>query len=392
MADRTLTVTQLSSQIKDCLEGNFPAVAVAGELSNVVRAASGHVYLTLKDDRAQIRGVMWKGKASRLRFDLVDGLEVVAAGAVEVYAPRGQYQLIIDRLQPEGVGPLELAFRQMKERLEAEGLFDPAAKKPLPEIPRRIALVTSPTSAAVRDMIQVITRRWPAAEIVVVPVPVQGETAAPRIAEGVATADRIGADVMIVGRGGGSMEDLWSFNEEPVARAIFAAETPVVSAVGHEVDVTIADLVADRRALTPSEAGELVVPDRLEVLAGLNGAKQRIAGAVAGRLREARSRLDRLAASRAMSRPLDRIHDLSRGLDELHGRLSRAAGGRLERERAGVAKLAASLDALSPLRTLARGYSITTKDGQIVRSAGDVSEGDRLRTRLEDGEVESVVA
>ena len=392
MADRTLTVTQLSSQIKDCLEGNFPAVAVAGELSNVVRAASGHVYLTLKDDRAQIRGVMWKGKASRLRFDLVDGLEVVAAGAVEVYAPRGQYQLIIDRLQPEGVGPLELAFRQMKERLEAEGLFDPAAKKPLPEIPRRIALVTSPTSAAVRDMIQVITRRWAAAEIVVVPVPVQGETAAPRIAEGVATADRIGADVMIVGRGGGSMEDLWSFNEEPVARAIFAAETPVVSAVGHEVDVTIADLVADRRALTPSEAGELVVPDRLEVLAGLNGAKQRMVGAVAGRLREARSRLDRLAASRAMSRPLDRIHDLSRGLDELHGRLSRAAGGRLERERAGVAKLAASLDALSPLRTLARGYSITTKDGQIVRSAGDVSEGDRLRTRLEDGEVESVVA
>ena len=392
MTDRPLSVFELTTQIKDCLEGNFPAVTVTGELSNVVRAASGHVYLTIKDDRAQIRGILWKGKASRLRFDLHDGLEVSCTGAVEVYAQRGQYQLILDRVAPEGVGPLELAFRQMHERLAAEGLFDADRKKPIPPMPGRLALVTSPTSAAVRDMIQVITRRWPAVRITVVPVPVQGETAAAQIARGIAAADRIGVDTMIVGRGGGSLEDLWSFNEEVVARAIAAARTPVISAVGHEIDITIADLVADRRALTPSEAGELAVPDRMELLAGLADTRGRMTGRLRDRLRQSRQTLERLAASRPLARPMDRIYDLSRHLDEQQLRLTRQTHTLLREADSQVRRLSASLDALSPLKTLARGYSITTRGEAVVRCATEVSEGDRIRTRLSDGTLESVVA
>lgn len=391
-ASQPMTVAQLTGQIKDCLEGNFPQVAVVGELSNVVAAASGHVYLNLKDDRSQIRGVMWKSKASRLRFDLHDGLAVVAHGAVEVYAPRGQYQLIIDRLVPDGIGPLELAYQQLKEKLAAEGLFEADRKQPIEAIPTSVALVTSPTSAAVRDMIQVMTRRWPACRIIVVPCPVQGDRAAGAIAKALAAADKLECDTIICGRGGGSLEDLWAFNEEPVARAIAACNTPVISAVGHETDVTIADFVADRRALTPSEAAELAVPDREEMRAALSGASQRMIHVTTSRLRWSRERLDEIRSRRAFARPLDLIHDRSRQVDEHAERLTRAADRNLERARSRVSELATTLDALSPLRTLARGYSVTTTtSGKVVRSITDVLKGDELRTRLQDGHITHTV-
>src|SRR6185369_5236916 len=258
---QVLTVTDLSRQIKDAVEGNFPLVWVSGVVSNCTRAGSGHIYLTLKDDGAQIRAIVWRNTAARLRFDVHDGLQVVAAGPVEVYEARGQYQLIVEQLLPQGMGPLELAYRQLCEKLAAQGLFAAERKRPLPQFPRRIALVTSPTGAAVRDMLQVITRRWRGADVVILPVAVQGTRAAAEIAAALRKVHLVpGVDVVIAGRGGGSLEDLWAFNEEVVARAIFECLIPVISAVGHEIDVTIADLVADRRALTPSEAGELVVP------------------------------------------------------------------------------------------------------------------------------------
>src|ERR1700722_586427 len=279
---------------------SFPYVCVEGEISNLSRASSGHVYFTLKDEGAQIRGVLWRSSAIRVRFDLRDGLHVVAAGPLEVYAARGSYQLVVERLVPQGIGPLELAFRQRYEKLAAQGLFAQERKRALPRFPRRIALVTSPTGAAVRDLVQVITRRWPACDLIIVPVPVQGEQAAPAIAGGLRAAAALPrVDVIVTGRGGGSLEDLWAFNEEVVARAIFNSPIPVVSAVGHEIDVTIADLVADKRALTPSEAGELVVPQRADVLTDFAHLGSRMETAMREAFRRRRLFVDRLAGCRA---------------------------------------------------------------------------------------------
>ena len=264
------SVTQLTREIKNLVEGQIGLQWVAGEVSNCRPARSGHIYFTLKDQYSQIAAVVWRLTAERLKFQLKDGMEVIALGPVEVYAARGNYQLIIEQLVPKGVGALETALRQLKEKLEKEGLFDPARKRPVPRVPRRIALITSPTGAAVKDMLQVITRRWPAADVLLMPVKVQGEGAAAEIAYALRNVHRIpDVDVVVTGRGGGSLEDLWAFNEEPVARAIAECPFPVISAVGHEIDVSIADLVADVRALTPSEAGELVVPSREELSAEL---------------------------------------------------------------------------------------------------------------------------
>jgi exodeoxyribonuclease VII large subunit len=389
-----LTVAQVTRQIKDAVEGNFPFVYVLGEISNLTRAGSGHVYLTLKDDAAQLRAVMWRTAAARIRFDLHDGLEVVAAGPVEVYEARGTYQLVIEQLIPQGLGALELAFRQICEKLEKQGLFAPHRKRPIPRIPRRIALVTSPTGAAVRDMLQVITRRWPAADVVVVPVAVQGEGAAEQVAAALRNVHRIpGVDVVIAGRGGGSLEDLWAFNEEIVARAIFDCRVPVVSAVGHEIDVTIADLVADRRALTPSEAGELIVPHRDEIATALRQWQLRLGQALRSRAVGARARLEALASRRVLTRPLERLHDEARRLDELEVRLRRAMQQRLERARAETAETAGRLHALSPLKVLERGYSVTrhAESGRLVTRADDVIAGETLETRLLNGRVLSRV-
>lgn len=383
------SVSELTDQIKDCVEGNFLWVAVRGELSGCTRAGSGHIYLTLKDDAAQMRGVMWRSRATRVRFDLEDGLEVVAVGAVEVYPPRGSYQLVIEELLPHGLGPLELAFRQLHDKLAAEGLFAPERKRPLPRIPRKIALVTSPTGAAVRDMLQVITRRWPAMDVVVVPVPVQGDGAAGRIAAAIARlADISEVDVAIVGRGGGSLEDLWAFNEESVARAIAASGVPIVSAVGHEIDVTIADLVADRRALTPSEAGEIVVPDRAELCAALGQVEARLKSLLRSRAESCRSQLDSLAARRVFTRPAERLHLLAERLDEFEARLLRSMRERFAGASMQVTSLARALDALSPLKVLSRGYSVTTRadTSELVSRAEDVTAGDLISTRLANGE------
>lgn len=393
MQPSVLTVTELTRQIQDCLEGNFPAVAVRGEVSGCSIAGSGHVYLTLKDDRSQIRGVMWRSRASRLRFQIADGLQVVAIGGLDVYPARGSYQLVIEDLLPQGIGPLELAFRQLHDRLAAEGLFAPERKRPLPRFPRRIALVTSPDGAAVRDMLQVISRRWRAADVVIVPVPVQGAGAAARIAAGIGLLGRIArVDVAIIGRGGGSLEDLWAFNEEAVARAIAASPVPIISAVGHEIDVTIADLVADRRALTPSEAGEIVVPDDCELLVGLQHAQDRLTALLRERAAAGRARLESLAARRPFARPFDALRQRAERLDDLERRINGSARQRFAEAGAKLAAAATALDALSPLRVLERGYSLTTHaHGTVVRSAIDVRVGDRINTRLRDGSVQSLV-
>ncbi len=392
MQPQIQTISELTGEIKDLIEGNLPEVWVQGEVSNCIKASSGHVYLTLKDEKAQLAAVIWRNAASKFRFDLHDGLQVVANGSVEVYAPRGSYQLIIRQLIPHGVGALELAFRQMHAKLAAEGLFESHRKRPIPLFPHRIALITSPTSAAVRDLIQVITRRWRAADIVVVPVKVQGEGAAAEIAAALRSVHLIpNVDVVICGRGGGSLEDLWAFNEEVVARAIAACQLPVISAVGHEIDVTIADLVADVRALTPSEAGERVVPHQDEVRQALDGLKQRLASGLRDRAATARLKLDNLATRRVLARPFQRVHDEFTRLDELESRLLRAARQRAVTARQKLDLAAASLDALSPLKVLGRGYSITRKTGsrEIIHSAEQLAIGDQITTMLGHGEIVS---
>jgi exodeoxyribonuclease VII large subunit len=365
------TVSELTAQIKLVLEEGFAEVAVRAEVSNLARPRSGHLYFSLKDESASIRAVLWKSEAQRLVFELTDGLAVRVWGRVAVYAPRGEYQVVIRRIEPEGIGALELAFRQTLARLAAEGLFDPARKRPLPRYPRRIVIVTSPTGAAVRDLLQIIGRRWRASAILIAPSRVQGAGAAAEVVAALDRANRVAdADLIIVARGGGSLEDLWTFNEEAVVRAIAGSRLPVVSAIGHEVDVTLADLAADRRALTPSEAGEICVPDTAEVRRELDRLVERLAHASRVYLSDARARLDRLAdrARRAIGRDLD---------------------GRRHR----LARLAAGLDALSPLAVLARGYSLTfAADGTtLLRSAAAVQPGDLIQTRLAQGRLVSRV-
>ena len=366
---RALTVSELTRQVKDLVESNWPTAWVVGEISNCTRAGSGHVYFTLKDDSAQLRAVMWRSRASRVKFDLHDGLEVVANGAIEVYEARGTYQLIVEQLIPQGVGALELAFRQLQEKLSTEGLFDPDRKRPLPSFPRRIALITSPSSAAVRDMLQVITRRWQTADIVIVPVAVQGQGAAEQIAAALRMVHEIpDVDVVIVGRGGGSLED-------------------------HEIDVTIADLVADRRALTPSEAAELVVPKRDEVTEYLRQQRERLGSLLRSQAQRARLELDAIASRRVFVHPLERVHDLTARVDETAERLRRAAIRRVETDRRSITESAARLHAVSPLNVLGRGYSVTYKSqtDTILRDADEVSRGEEIITWLARGHINSRV-
>lgn len=394
MPPHVQTVSELTGEIKDLIEGNLPEVWVRGEVSNCLKANSGHVYFTLKDEGSQLSAVVWRNTAARFRFDLHDGMQVVVNGSVEVYAPRGSYQVIVRQLIPHGIGALELAFRQLHAKLEAEGLFQAARKRPIPRFPKRIALVTSPVGAAVRDMIQVITRRWRGADILIVPVKVQGEGAAEEIATALRNVHRLpGIDVVICGRGGGSLEDLWAFNEEVVARAIAACRLPVISAVGHEIDVTIADLVADVRALTPSEAGERVVPDRAEVTRTLDHLRQRLVSGLTNRAAKARLQLDGFASRRAFARPFQRVHDELTRLDELDVQLRRAVRQRAIAAKQQLDLAAATLDALSPLKVLGRGYSITRRaeSGELVIAANQLAIGERITTILAAGQLISRV-
>jgi len=384
-----LTVSALTALVKEVVEGTFPLVWVCGEISNFKRQQVGHCYFTLKDDKSQIRAIIWRSTAATMRCDLHDGMEVICRGHLDVYAPSGSYSLVVEELQPKGLGALELALRKLREKLAREGLFDAARKRRLPSFPRRIAFVTSPTGAAIRDFLQVLRRRWCGAHVLIVPVKVQGMGAAEEIARAIAAVNRLAhpIDVLVVGRGGGSLEDLWAFNEEAVVRAIHASRIPVVSAVGHEIDVTLSDLVADLRALTPSEAAERIVPAIDEVLSGLKNHHKRLAAAIRGRVSEARSRLDGLSARHVVRRPFDRFHDLIRQLDGWGDRGSRAIKNRLHRLQQQLAADSGRLESLSPLGVLARGYSLTTRaaDDRLVEDTATLSPGELIKTRFARG-------
>jgi len=388
-----ISVSELVNAFKEVVETALPPCSVEGEVSNCRRSPAGHWYLTLKDDQAEIGAVIWRSAAQRIRFEPKDGMKVLATGSLQVYVARGSCQFVISKLMPQGIGELEMAFRQLRDKLSAEGLFEESRKRPVPRIPRRIALVTSPTSAAVRDMIQVITRRWPPAQLVIVPVRVQGEGAAEEIARALRLVHQIPeVDVVITGRGGGSLEDLWCFNTEIVARAIVACRIPVIAAVGHEIDVSIADLVADRRALTPSEAGELVVPSALEFRETLHHTTQRMRQVLRNRLEQMRLRLSAIEARSVIQRPATLVDQRRMECDDLADQSLTAIRLMLERRRQELAAIAASLHALSPLQVLSRGYSLTQKqDGTLVRSSETVTVGEPLITRVSAGMIHSTV-
>jgi exodeoxyribonuclease VII large subunit len=439
MAERAVfTVSELTSRIKTRLEEEFPAVWVEGEISNLRMPSSGHAYFTLKDDQAQLRAVLFRGRGRHVHFALEDGLQVLAFGGLDLYAARGEYQLVVELMEPKGLGALQLAFEQLKRRLEAEGLFDAARKRPLPAFPRAIGIVTSPTGAAIRDMLHIIGRRFGGLRIVIAPVRVQGEGAPAEIAGALRDLGEVPhLDVVIVARGGGSIEDLWAFNDERVARAIAASKAPVISAVGHETDFTIADFVADLRAPTPSGAAELVVREKLEVIRRLAGGYERLAQAVRDQVARGRDRALGLAGRRVLTEPARALRDRHRRLDELGARL-RAAGrashrhaahrlalvrgalaslhprARVGRDAAVLAQLRSRLgvagghgvkaarhrfegavgrlESLSPLAVLGRGYSLTRlPSGAIVRSAAQTRPGDAVEILLHAGALEARV-
>jgi exodeoxyribonuclease VII large subunit len=377
------------------MEESFPSVWVGGEISNFSQPQSGHCYFTLKDEGAQLRAVLWRNTASRLKLQLHDGLDVVCRGRLDLYPPRGSYQLVVDELQPKGMGALELALRQRREKLAAEGLFEAARKRPLPPYPRRIGVVTSPTGAAIRDFLQVLKRRWRGVEVLVFPARVQGDCAADEVVAGIKAANRTvpALDVLVVTRGGGSMEDLWCFNEESVVRAIAASQIPTVSAIGHEIDVTLADLAADIRALTPSEAAERVVPSTEDVLEVVHGLGVRLSSAMATRTAHLRNRLDSLASRPAFSRPTEGIRLRERRVDELSLRLHGAIKSLVRERQSAVAAVAGKLETLSPLGVLGRGYSLTyqTDDRRLVTAAATLRPGQRITTRFNQGTAISVV-
>lgn len=386
-----LTPSQVGQYIKGFMDRDrlLSGLLVRGELSNYKMYPSGHHYFTLKDREGALRCVMFRGDAASLRFRPQNGMQVIAAGRVTVFPRDGQYQMYCVRLTPEGAGDLFVAFEQLKERLLRQGLFAQEHKKPLPRMPGRIALVTSPAGAAVRDMLRILGARWPMAQVRILPVRVQGEGAAEEIAAAIRWANlHQVADLMITGRGGGSMEDLWAFNEEVVAQAIYESNIPVISAVGHEPDVTIADFVADLRAATPSNAAELAVPDQNEVYAALLGSKQRMEQAMRQRLLRGRQQLERLGKSRMLTDPKAYVQDKRVLLDYQSRRMHQAMTNLLAVKRARAGQLAAALDAMSPLKVLGRGYAIAQKqDGVIISHIGDAAPGERFRLRVSDGEL-----
>jgi len=391
---RVYTVSQVNDHIKRLLEADesLRAVFVRGEISNYKMAYSGHHYFSLKDEGGVLKCAFFKGRAaSGLRFRPANGMKVVAFGYVGAYPQSGEYQLYVEALKPEGAGDLQAAFEALKAKLAAQGLFDREHKKPLPRYPARIALVTSPTGAAVRDMLRVLGARWPMAQVSVIPTLVQGAEAPGQIAQAIRWVnERDLADLIITGRGGGSMEDLWCFNDEEVARAIYASHIPVISAVGHEPDVTIADYVADLRAATPSNGAELAVPDQNDQYALLQHLGQRMAKAMDRRLKEARLALDRAGRSRMLQNPMTWVDDRRMGLEHRRERLCHSLTSALGSDRERFARLAASLDALSPLKVLSRGYAIAQGERGVIRSVEDTRPGDRLTLRVADGTIPCV--
>lgn len=388
------TISRLNREVRLLIETGLPALWLEGEVSNLARPASGHVYFSLKDEGAQVRCALWRSAALKLAFTPRNGMQLLVRARVSVYEPRGEYQLIIEYAEEAGEGALRRRFEELKARLQQEGLFDAAQKRPLPDLPRRIGVITSPSGAAIRDILHILRRRCPAVPVVIYPVPVQGDGAAAKIAAALALAStRAECDVLILARGGGSLEDLWSFNEEIVARAIRDSTIPVISGVGHEVDFTIADFAADRRAPTPSGAAEVAVPDAAEWLRRLNKdagrlrlAMQRRLGALAERLEWQRRRLE-------VTHPGHRLRQHGQRLDELELRRRQAMRYRLGALNARADSAALRLNAVSPLATLDRGYAIVSRasDDSIIRQASAVETGDDIGIRLAQGELEARV-
>lgn len=385
------TVSQVNGYLKELIDRDrsLAALYVQGEISNYKAYPSGHHYFSLKDEGGAIRCVMFRREAESLRFRPQNGMKVIAFGRVAVFPRDGQYQLYCSKLTPDGLGDLHLAFEQLKDKLYRAGLFSPEHKKQIPVYPERILLVTSPAGAAVRDMLRILGARWPLAQVTILPVRVQGEEAAGEIAGAIRWAnENLAADLIITGRGGGSMEDLWAFNEELVARAIYDSGIPVISAVGHEPDVTIADFAADLRAATPSNAAELAVPDQNDLYARLDHLAIRMKQAAERGLSERRAHLKRLAASRAMTSPENYLQDRRMLLDYQQRRLAAGLNASVGKQQRRLAALAASLDALSPLKVLGRGYSIARKeDGSIFTSVKQAVPDTPFSLRLADGEV-----
>jgi exodeoxyribonuclease VII large subunit len=386
--EQTLTVTDITRQIKSSLEQRFTRVWVQGEISNFKRHTSGHLYFTLKDEGAQLSAAMWRSRASGLLFQPADGMKVIARGGITVYPPRGSYQIDVDQLTPLGIGELQIAFERLKKKLAGEGLFDESRKRPLPKYPRVVGIITSETGAALQDVRTVLSRRFPGVELILLPVRVQGAGASDEIAQAIQDMNRYGkVEVMIVGRGGGSLEDLWAFNEEIVARAIFASEIPIVSAVGHEIDFTIADFVADLRAPTPSAAAEMVVPDRFEILEVIRNYEYTIRQAVTQRILAHRERVESLIGSYAFNRPKDMVRESVQKLDELQRSMAATVSHRMERRAQDVESLKKRLLGLSPQGVLKRGYAIVRKDGVPVTRSQQLARNDEASVEFQDGKV-----
>ncbi len=387
-----LTVGQINTYIKSIIDGdpNLNYIFVVGEISNFTNHyRTGHYYFTLKDESSAIKAVMFRSSAQRIKFVPENGMRVILRGRVSVFERDGQYQLYVDDMQPDGAGALNLAFEQLKAKLEAQGLFDASRKKPIPEIPERVGVITSPTGAAVRDILNVLGRRFPQAKVVFCPVQVQGVNAAPQIAQAIDLFNRFdAADVLIVGRGGGSIEDLWAFNEEQVALAVSRSSIPVISAVGHETDFTICDFVADLRAPTPSAAAELAVPDWVEQRAYVSGLLLHASSLIRQNLAEQKVRVNTLSQSRVLKNPLETVEIGRQTLDSLLNRLLFAQKSNFNSSASRFAEACAKLDALSPLKVLSRGYAAVYSGGKITDSAAKTDMTKNISVRFADGEIE----
>lgn len=431
---KAYTISELNREIKGLLDIELGSIWVEGEISNLRTPFSGHSYFTLKDENSQLRAVLFKGRKSLVRFEMADGQQVLAKGRITVYEPRGEYQVIVEYMEPKGLGALQKAFEQLKERLFKEGLFDEKHKKPIPFLPTKIGLVTSSTGAAIRDILQILDRRFPNIGVIIAPVKVQGEGAAREIAAAVQDLNAHGeVDVLVVGRGGGSLEDLWAFNEEVVARAVFESRIPVISAVGHEIDFTISDFAADLRAPTPSAAAELVVPEKTELMGNLSSLRNSLIQAMKHKVEIQEAKLDKLRHRRILREPgeiynairqrvdnltfeleramqdivknrnfsllnlsrslellspLKKLKDFGERVDNLSKLLEEKIGYIIQSGRGELEKESRRLDALSPLATLSRGFSVCkTRDGQVLKNSGQVSAGDRINLRLSKGEL-----
>ncbi len=393
-AKKIYTVTELTKEIRFSLESAFPSVWVEGEISNFIRHTSGHCYLSIKDSSSVLACVIFKNVADTLKFSIQNGMRLVCFGRISVYEARGQYQLYIEKAEPKGIGTLQIAFEQLKDRLFKEGLFDKAHKRPLPLLPTKIGVVTSPTGAVIRDILNVIGRRFPNMHIILYPVKVQGEGASSEIKEAIETLNKLKlADVIIVARGGGSMEDLWAFNEEITARAIYASQIPIISAVGHEVDYTISDFAADLRAPTPSAAAEIVAGKKEDFINTIENLKQRLSHALLSEVDLAKHKLKALNERYAFKQPKALVQQNFQRIDELTKSLTQGLNYILQTQRLTISNLTEKLGALNPTAILERGYSITMKaeGGQIIKDAKQVKNKDIIKTKLAKGEITSEV-